>query len=108
MGIDDSPIKRYGPKVQGAGIHRNPTVRSDGAKFVYDYVWVSLSALVRHKLRGTIGLPVLAKMYVRAKDICFMSGDYKFRFQNKLQQSAELVKWASGCCICRNRASASS
>lgn len=69
MGIDDSPIKLYCPKVQGAGIHRNPTVRSDGAKFVYDYIWVSLSALVRHKLRGTIGLPVLAKMYVRAKDV---------------------------------------
>ena len=69
MGFDDSPTRRYGPKIQGAGIHRNPTVRSDGVKFVYDHVWVSLSALVRHRLRGTIGLPVLAKMYVRAKDI---------------------------------------
>ena len=33
MGIDDSPTKRYGPKVQGAGIHRNPTIGPDGAGF---------------------------------------------------------------------------
>ena len=46
MGFDDSPTRRYGPKIQGAGIHRNPTVRSDGVKFVYDHVWVSLSARV--------------------------------------------------------------
>ena len=25
MVIDDSPTKRYGPKVEGADIHRNPT-----------------------------------------------------------------------------------
>jgi len=98
MGIDDSPTKRYGPKVQGAGIHRNPTIGPDGAKFVYGHVWVTLSALVRHNLWGTIGLPLLAKMYVRAKDICIVAGDYKLRFQNKLQQATELVKWASVCC----------
>jgi len=46
MGIDDSPTKRYGPKVQGAGIHRNPTVRPDGAKFIYGHLWVTLSVLV--------------------------------------------------------------
>ena len=98
MGIDDSPTKRYGPKVQGAGIHRNPTVRPDGAKFIYGHLWVTLSVLVRHKSWGTIGLPLLAKMYVRAKDICSVPADYGVRFQNKLQQATELVKWASGCC----------
>ena len=98
MAIDDSPTKRYGPKVQGAGIHRNPTIGPDGAKFVYGHVWVTLSALARHKLWGTIGLPILAKMYVRAKDISFVPKDCKIRFQNKPQQAAELVKWAFGCC----------
>jgi hypothetical protein len=98
MGIDESPTKRYGPKVQGAGIHRNPTIGPDGAKFLYGHVWVTLSALVRHKFWGTIGLPLLAKMYIRAKDICSVPADYHLRFQNKLQQAAELVKWASACC----------
>ena len=57
MGIDDTPTRRYGPKVEGAGIHRNPTVGPDGAKFVYGHIWVTLSALVRHESWGTIGLP---------------------------------------------------
>lgn len=98
MGLDDSPTKRYGPKVQGAGIHRNPAVGPDGAKFIYGHVWVTLSALVRHKLWGTISLPLLAKMYIRAKDVANVPTYYTIRFQNKLQQAAELVKWAQKCC----------
>jgi len=98
MAIDDSPTKRYGPKVTGAGIHRNPTVGPDGAKFVYGHIWVTLSVLAHHKLWGTIGLPLLAKMYIRVKDIGSVPKAYKIRFQNKLQQAAKLVKWASGCC----------
>ena len=98
MGIDDSPTKRYGPEVEGAGIHRNPTPGPEGAKFVYGHIWVTLSALVRHQLWGTIGLPLLAKMYVRAKDIGSVPKHYEIRFQTKLQQAAELVKWAAECC----------
>ena len=98
MAIDDGPTKRYGPKVQGAGIHRNPTTTPDGAKFIYGHLWVTISAVVGHKLWATIGLPLLAKMYVRAKDITKVPTDYRIRFQNKLQQAAELVRWASQCC----------
>ena len=98
MAIDDSPTKRYGPEVAGAGIHRNPTVGPDGAKFVYGHIWVTLSALARHKLWGTIGLPLLAKMYIRVNDIKSVPKAYKIGFQNKLVQAAELVKWAQKCC----------
>jgi hypothetical protein len=98
MAIDDSPTKRYGPEVAGAGIHRNPTVGPDGAKFVYGHIWVTLSALARHKLWGTIGLPLLAKMYIRVNDIKSLPKAYKIGFQNKLGQAAELVKWAQKCC----------
>jgi len=94
VAIDDTATKRYGPKVQGAGIHRNPTVTPDGAKFIYGHVWVLLSALVRHKYWGIIGLPLLARMYVRARDV----NSVEVPFQTKLQQAAELVKWASNCC----------
>jgi hypothetical protein len=89
MAIDDTA-----PKVQGAGIHRNPIATPDGARFIYGHIWVVLSALVRHKHWGVIGLPLLAKMYIRAKDI----NRQKTRFQTKLQQAAELVKWACNCC----------
>jgi len=98
MALDDSPTKGYGPKVQGAGIHRNPAVGPDGAKFIYGHVWVTLSALVRHKFWATISLPVLAKMYIRAKDIANVPADYRIRFHNKLQQATQLVKWAQKCC----------
>ena len=98
MAIDDGPTKRYGPKIQGAGIHRNPTTTPDGAKFIYGHLWVTISAVVGHKLWATIGLPLLAKMYVRAKDITKVPTDYRIRFQNKLQQAAELVRWASQSC----------
>jgi hypothetical protein len=98
MGIDDSPTKRYGSEVEGAGIHHNPTPGPDAAKFIYGHVWVTLSALVRHRLWGTIGMPLLAKMYVRAKDIGSVPEHYRIGFQNKLQQAAELVKWAAKCC----------
>ena len=94
MAIDDTATKRYGPKVQGAGIHRNPIVTPDGAKFIYGHVWVVLSALVRHKHWGTIGLPLLAKMYIRAREV----DSVKVQFQTKLQQAAELVNWCSNCC----------
>jgi len=50
MAIDDGPTKRYGHKVQGAGIHRNPTTIPDGAKFIYGHLWVAISAVVHHKL----------------------------------------------------------
>jgi len=92
--IDDSPTQRYGPKVAGAGIHRNPTPTPDGRKFIYGHVWVTLSAIARHKSFGTIGLPLLAKMYVKAKDI----KNAGLAFKSKTEQAVELSKWAyNGC-----------
>jgi hypothetical protein len=92
--IDDSPTSRYGPKVQGAGIHRNPTPTPDGKKFVYGHVWVTLSAIVRHNSFGTIGLPLLARMYVKAKDVKTIG----LSFKSKTEQAVELAKWAYKCC----------
>ena len=34
VALDDTPTKRYGPKVQGAGIHHNPTPGPADAKFL--------------------------------------------------------------------------
>lgn len=98
MGIDDTPTPRYGPHVEGAGIHHNPITSPDGAKFVYGHIWVTLSALFRHRRWGTIGLPLLAKMYVRAKDMAKVPKYYHVPFKTKLQQAAELVQWAYTCC----------
>ena len=92
--IDDSPTPRYGPTVAGAGIHRNPTPTPDGRKFIYGHVWVTLSAIARHKNFGTIGLPLLARMYVKSKDI----KNAGLPFKSKTEQAVELAKWAYNCC----------
>lgn len=91
--LDDTPTKRYGPHVQGAGIHHNPTPGPAGQTFLYGHVWVTLSWVVRHTLWGTIGLPLRAYLYVRQKDIPKIPRWSGVRFQTKLEQAGELVEW---------------
>jgi hypothetical protein len=97
LGIDDTPSKRYGPKVEGAGIHHNPTPGPAGAKYIYGHNWVTLAWLARHPLWGAIGLPLLARMYVRQKDVAGqrLSALRGVTFQTKLVMAAELVQWAA-------------
>jgi hypothetical protein len=97
MAVDDTPSKRYGPKVEGAGVHHNPTPGPAGAKFVYGHVWVTLAWVVRHPLWGAIGLPLLARLYVRQKDIDAQELTFlrKVTFQTKLVMAGELVEWAA-------------
>lgn len=97
LGIDDTVTKRYGPYVEGAGIHHNPTPGPADQKFAYGHVWVTIAWIVRHPWWGTVGLPLLAKLYVRAKDISLLKARYGWKFQTKLQQAAELLEWAVRC-----------
>jgi hypothetical protein len=94
--IDDTPTKRYGPHVQGAGIHHNPTPGPAEQKFVYGHVWVTLSWVVRHTLWGTIGLPLLACLYVRRANIADLPRRSGVQFETKLEQAAGLVEWLAG------------
>jgi hypothetical protein len=66
---DDTPTKRYGPKVQGAGIHHNRTPGPADAQFLYGHIWVTLALVVRRPLWDAIGLPLLATLYVLRQDI---------------------------------------
>jgi DDE superfamily endonuclease len=91
--IDDSPTQRYGPKVEGAGRHHNPTPGPAGSKFLYGHVWVGLARLVHHRRWGTIGLPILSHLYIRAKDIGWMAAYYGWEFRTKLERAAALVEW---------------
>ena len=45
--IDDTPTKRYGKHVEGAGIHHNPTPGPAEQKYLYGHVWVTLAWVVR-------------------------------------------------------------
>ena len=93
FGIDDTPSARYGPCVQGAGIHHNPTPGPAGEKFVYGHIWVTLAWLVRHPLWDTLSLPLRALLYVRAKDVPRLAKAYPWEFRTKLELAVELVRW---------------
>ena len=94
LAIDDTPTKRYGEWVEGAGIHHNPTPGPADQQFVYGHVWVTLAVVVRHGLWGTIGLPLWALLYVREKDIAPLRTLYGVTFRTKLEMAGELVEWA--------------
>ena len=94
--IDDSPTKRYGPKVEGADIHHNPTPGPADQPFLYGHVWVTISLAIRHPKWGAIGLPLRAMLYVRKKTMPAIPKSRRwFRFATKLQLAARLVEWAA-------------
>ena len=49
--LDDTPTARYGPCIDGAGIHHNPTPGPAGERLVYGHVWVALALLTWDALR---------------------------------------------------------
>jgi hypothetical protein len=91
--LDDTPTKRYGPLVEGAGIHHNPTPGPAEQKFLYGHVWVTVAWVVRHPCWGTIGLPLRAMLYVRHKQIGLLHCLYGVVFHTKLEMAAALVEW---------------
>jgi hypothetical protein len=98
LAIDDSPTKRYGPKIELAGIHHNPTPGPEGSEFLYGHVWVTISWLVTHPAWGCIALPLRALMYARHKDLQALQnlGRAPWSFRTKLELAAELVEWCVG------------
>jgi len=92
--IDDSPTKRYGPKVEGADVHHNPTPGPADQPFLYGHVWVTLSLALRHPEWGPLALPLRAMLYVRQQTMATIpkSRDWQ-RFATKLQLAARLVEW---------------
>lgn len=97
FGLDDTPTKRYGPQVEGAGIHHNPTPGPAGQKFLYGHLWVTLAWLVPHPNWATIALPVWGMLYVRAKDVGKIVPWYRWKFRTKLELAAQLVEWVTRC-----------
>ena len=52
LALDDTPTRRYGPHVQGAGVHHNPAPGPAGSPYVYGHVFVVLGLLVSHPAWG--------------------------------------------------------
>jgi len=92
--LDDTPTERTGRKVQGAGVHHNPTPGIAGGPFVYGHVWVVLGVLASHPAWGVVALPLLARLYVRAKNLPGIPAADRPPFRTKLELAVELMRWA--------------
>lgn len=92
--IDDSPTKRYGPMVEGADVHHNPTPGPADQAYLYGHIWVTISLALRHPKWGPIGLPLRAMLYVRQQTFDKIPACRRWgRFATKLQLAARLVEW---------------
>ena len=92
--IDDSPTKRYGPKVEGADVHHNPTPGPADQPYLYGHVWVTISLALRHPQWGPLALPLRALLYVRQQTMASIPRCRGWqRFATKLQLAARLVEW---------------
>jgi hypothetical protein len=94
LAIDDTPTPRYGPHVEGADTHHNPTPGPAGAAHVYGHVFVVLGLLLTHKAWGTIALPLLSRLYVRKKTLPKIDPKHRPEFRTKLELAVELLRWA--------------
>jgi hypothetical protein len=95
VAIDDTPTPRWGPWVEGAGIHHHPNPGPAGEKYLYGHVWVTLAALLDHPEQGVRALPLRAELYVRRRDITATLRCQGIAFATKLQQAAQQLLWLS-------------
>lgn len=92
--IDDSPTKRYGPKVEGADVHHNPTPGPTDQAYLYGHVWVTISLALRHPKWGALALPLRAFLYVRQRTLATIPACRDWPpFATKLELAARLVEW---------------
>lgn len=92
VGIDDTPTKRYGKHVEGAGVHHHPTPGPADAVWRYGHNWVVLALLARSRW-GTFALPLLSRLYVRQVDVPPLEAKYGWKFRTKLELAKDLVLW---------------
>jgi len=97
FGIDDTPTQRYGPHVEGAGIHHNPTPGPAHQRYVYGHVWVTLNWIVRHPECHTLALPLRGDLYIRRADLPKIDADRRPEFHTKLESASAQIRWTAEC-----------
>jgi len=93
FGLDDTPTQRYGPCVEGAGLHHNPTPGPTGQKYVYGHIFVTLAWVVPHPRWHMQALPLRASRYIRQQSLPAIPPDHRPPFRTKLQLAAEQIHW---------------
>lgn len=92
LAIDDSPTKRFGPCVEAANVHHNPTPGPADGPWLYGHNWVCLAMLIGHPMFGIFALPVLSMLYVRKVDIGPLKQRYDWKFRTKHELALELCR----------------
>ena len=90
LAIDDTPEKRYGRHVEGAGVHPDPT---PGGEFCDGHNWVCLAWLAKHPRWGVIALSLRSLLYVREVDVPQLDAKRGWEFATKHPLAAKLVTW---------------
>jgi len=90
IAIDDSPTKRFGPCVEAANIHHNPTPGPGDGDWLYGHNWVCLAMLIGHPLFGVISIPLLSLLYVRNCNIGKLKLRYDWEFPTKHELALDL------------------
>ena len=93
IAIDDTYTSRYGPMVEGCGIHHNPCPGPTGNQYIYGHVWVTLAALAPHEDWGTIALPLQAQLYIRMIDLPKLPPERPRDFRTKLEMAVDQLLW---------------
>jgi hypothetical protein len=96
VAVDDSPTKRYGRQVEGAGVHHHPTPGPADGEWLYGHNWVTLAVLLVHPRWGTIALALRSLLYVREVDVPKLDAKHGWEFRTKHLLAVELVLWFEG------------
>jgi DDE superfamily endonuclease len=92
IAVDDSPTKRFGPRVEAANIHHNPTPGPGDGEWLYGHNWVCLAMLLDHPLLGVIAIPLLSRLYVRQVDIAKLKERYQWEFRTQHELALEMLR----------------
>jgi len=90
--LDDTPTQRYGPGVEGAGLHHHPTPGPTQQRDPHGPIWVTLAWVVRHPRWHVRALPLRADLYIRRVDLDQMDADRRPAFATKLELAARRIR----------------
>ncbi len=93
VAVDDSPTKRYGSHVEGAGVHHHPTPGPADGEWLYGHNWVTIALVVAHRSWGSIALALRSLLYVREVDVPRLAAKHGWEFRTKHLLAVELVLW---------------
>jgi hypothetical protein len=101
--VDETLVRRYGPRVVGVGIHRDPVLSSRQRKTMSPgHKWVVLSVVVRLPfVRRALALPVVSVLYMTPKQAARNRAETPYRRHRTVNELALLlmrlvVRWAPG------------